>query len=136
VKGLFRRRRRWRQQTGQCLPDGESPADRAGRALPGSAAAALDLLGELGRGQASAKAGGRTPGKALLWDALLTRPHRPGLPAPVPVFPDPPCPGAQDVPPLYRQTAAFLSWDPTGEPAAPPTYATGTGEGNAETRSR
>ena len=135
MRGRFRSRRRWRRRVGQRLPDSGSLADRAGRPPPESAATALDLLGELGRGQASAKAGGRTPGKVLLWDALLTRPCRLDPPVPLPVFPDPPRPGAEDVPPLYRQTAAFLSWDPA-EPAAPPTYVTGPGGGAAETRFR
>jgi O-antigen/teichoic acid export membrane protein len=126
-------------------PVTDAPA-AAAPASPASASAALDLLGELGRDQAAAKASGRASGKAPLWGALLSRTGRLDPTGPLPVCLDPTGPlpvcadlsglRAEDLPPLYRQTAAFLGWDPGGEPARPPTYAQGPGEGPAETRFR
>ncbi len=108
------------------------PAGRTrSRLTPESAAAALGLLGELGRDQAAAKASRRAPRSPILWDALLARPCCLDPTAPMPVYRDLAGQRIEDLPPVYRQTAAFLGWNPADEPAAPHTHVKGPREGSA-----
>jgi O-antigen/teichoic acid export membrane protein len=89
---------------------------------PGAAAAALGILGELGHAQAAARAG------------YLE------VTGPLPVYRD--VTGlftarqAEDLPPVYRQTAVFMRWDPDAgnKPAARYFRGTDRGEDPQETR--
>jgi PST family polysaccharide transporter len=102
-------------------PSGGPPGTLA-PAGPGTAATALGLLGELGQAQAAARAG------------YLE------VTGPLPVYRD--VTGlfagcqADDLPPVYRQTAAFLRWDPDAGngPAALRFRAADRGDDPQETR--